>query len=491
VVTFLRRESFELRVEYADDKTLMPGMAKAAVEAKQLGIATAAAGRMRSPTEHPRTAAASLAALDTSAQQPQSASPEVATLQPRPRRAVPSLLGDLARPDGVPGSPLCGSAWDDNGDGAALCGLAELWDVAPSDHKLAALTAASSVSTSAGLTPSPTEHATAPGSGGRGPTPEARPSPARREAPSRAGRRGPAPSPVEEATAQSRKIFVGGVPQDMSQEDMRQVFGDYRVKKAWLQKCKTGVDEPRSPAASRCVHRGFGFIIFDDTSAIDQILGSADSKFVRLQGKFEGKQLEVKRAMSSNEMLAGGRLADQSQAQSSTSGGQVPSTQRVGRQAQVALAAPPAQTAQPAQAPMSSPWPTFVTPIGQQPYVPSACPSRPYMYPLGCNDMQAMVPQMPQVAHVPQVSTAQQMCVSQIASVAQMAYPQMGPYVGSYGCPTQCVPTCAHPGMVQQAVTFLHQPSGLPQNQFQMPQQIQVLTIPFAAAAAAAPAAAQ
>jgi len=433
---------------------------------------------------------------DASAQQSGCTSPEVATLQPQPRRAAGE--GRL----GVPSSPLCDAGWL-AGDGAAPDEVRGIWG----DAKPGAATAASSVSTSAGLTPGPSEgrpesaqeHVPVLGGGGvRGPALGGQPlfpqqqqtQPAPQQG---GGQRGApaAPSPAKEVPSQSRKIFVGGVPQDMSQEDMRQVFGDYRVKKAWLQKCKTGVDEPRSPAASRCVHRGFGFIIFDDTSAIDQILGSADSKFVRLQGKFEGKQLEVKRAMSSNEMLAGGRLADQSQAQSSTSGGQVPSTQRVGRQAQVALAAPPAQTAQPAQAPMSSPWPTFVTPIGQQPYVPSACPSRPYMYPLGCNDMQAMVPQMPQVAHVPQVSTAQQMCVSQIASVAQMAYPQMGPYVGSYGCPTQCVPTCAHPGMVQQAVTFLHQPSGLPQNQFQMPQQIQVLTIPFAAAAAAAPAAAQ
>jgi len=87
-----------------------------------------------------------------------------------------------------------------------------------------------------------------------------------------------------------RKIFVGGIPQEMSQEDLFAMFSQFgAVKKAWLQR------EHRT-SNSNLKHRGFGFVIFRDDDAVNQVLGAKLSHYIRLE---DGRQLEVKRALSS------------------------------------------------------------------------------------------------------------------------------------------------------------------------------------------------
>mmetsp|Transcript_58472 Transcript_58472/g.161816 ORF Transcript_58472/g.161816 Transcript_58472/m.161816 type:complete len:384 (+) Transcript_58472:131-1282(+) len=91
------------------------------------------------------------------------------------------------------------------------------------------------------------------------------------------------------------KIFVGGVPQGMSQDDLYKVFSVFAgVKRAWLQKHRTSGTNghPRN-------HRGFGFVIFHDSRAVDGLLGDNDSRFIALGS---GGKLEIKRAVSSSEM---------------------------------------------------------------------------------------------------------------------------------------------------------------------------------------------
>lgn len=98
--------------------------------------------------------------------------------------------------------------------------------------------------------------------------------------------------------AQDRKVFVGGVPQDLNQDDLYAIFSEYAgVKKAWLQKCRAGDDGSVSSPPQN--HRGFGFVIFHDAQAIDDLLGSGSSRFIVLRN---GTKLEVKRALSSNKM---------------------------------------------------------------------------------------------------------------------------------------------------------------------------------------------
>jgi hypothetical protein len=285
----------------------------------------------------------------------------------------------------------------------------------------------------------------------------------------------------------------------MSQEDLHQVFHNYWVKKAWLQQCRTDVDELRNPSASRRNHRGFGFVIFYDTDAIDQLLGNADSKFIEIdEGKFAGKKIEVKRAVSSNEIMTGGKApADQPQAQPRAphGGHSAPGPQRGGRQS---------HAAQHAQAP-PSPWPTL-TPVDQQAVQP-AYPTRPaqppyaMMYPVACNGVQAaMVPQqMPQATQMPHMSQVPQMCLPQVQQMAQMPQmaqmahmhqqPHMGPCGGVHGCPGQGMSACGHPCMVQQPMGYLQQAAGPPQHHMPQQHHQQVMTSAFAAASmpAAAP----
>lgn len=96
--------------------------------------------------------------------------------------------------------------------------------------------------------------------------------------------------------AQDRKIFVGGVPQDLTQDDLYAIFSAFAgVKRAWLQKCRATDDKGTNVPN----HRGFGFVIFHDARTIEDLLGDCASCFVPLRN---GVKVEVKRAVSSNKM---------------------------------------------------------------------------------------------------------------------------------------------------------------------------------------------
>lgn len=101
----------------------------------------------------------------------------------------------------------------------------------------------------------------------------------------------------EALPSQVRKVFVGGIPQDLSQDDLFKFFSEFaQVKKAWLQRCRD-TTKIKSPAPHN--HRGFGFVIFSDSNAVDQLLGKSFSRYMYLK---DGRKLEVKRAVSSGDM---------------------------------------------------------------------------------------------------------------------------------------------------------------------------------------------
>lgn len=107
------------------------------------------------------------------------------------------------------------------------------------------------------------------------------------------------PSVVGGGMPQSKKVFIGGVPQDMTQDQLRAVFAKFGdVKKAWLQKERAERQEKRDPGAVK-PHRGFGFVVFSEDAGVDNVLGQEFSRFIPLA---DGKRLEVKRALTSSVM---------------------------------------------------------------------------------------------------------------------------------------------------------------------------------------------
>jgi hypothetical protein len=96
---------------------------------------------------------------------------------------------------------------------------------------------------------------------------------------------------VEKGVAQqTRKIFVGGVPQSIDQNGLYKMFGKFgKVKKAWLQ-----MFHPDRAEVMCNKHRGFGFVIFAHEAAVEEILEEEFSKMVFFG---EGIRLEVKRAI--------------------------------------------------------------------------------------------------------------------------------------------------------------------------------------------------
>lgn len=89
---------------------------------------------------------------------------------------------------------------------------------------------------------------------------------------------------------QVRKVFVGGIPQTVDQNELLKLFSQVaKVKKAWIQRYSqtSGVSNARN-------HRGFGFVIFSDKYAVNRMMGEAASRFIVFG---EGLQFEVKRAV--------------------------------------------------------------------------------------------------------------------------------------------------------------------------------------------------
>jgi len=96
---------------------------------------------------------------------------------------------------------------------------------------------------------------------------------------------------------QAGKVFVGGVPQDMSQDDLYKVFSEFgRVKKAWLQSYRSNSRVSSGPPNN---HRGFGFVIFYDGEAVDNMIGKKTNMYIKLR---DGRRLDVKRAVPSSDI---------------------------------------------------------------------------------------------------------------------------------------------------------------------------------------------
>jgi len=114
--------------------------------------------------------------------------------------------------------------------------------------------------------------------------------------------RSPQWSPDEhDHAARNKKVFVGGIPQEVGTVDLTEIFTQYgNVKKAWTQKVHSNTPESNSGSAQQPQqHRGFGFVIFDSYDSVDRLLGDKSSKFLNLDN---GKRIEVKPAVSSNKL---------------------------------------------------------------------------------------------------------------------------------------------------------------------------------------------
>jgi hypothetical protein len=99
-------------------------------------------------------------------------------------------------------------------------------------------------------------------------------------------------TPDKAKWAQARKIFVGGIPQSMDQNSLYKLFSKTaKVKKAWLQMFHADSPEGQGPNKK---HRGFGFVIFADKNAADQLLGEDFAKIIYFG---DGIRLEIKRAV--------------------------------------------------------------------------------------------------------------------------------------------------------------------------------------------------
>lgn len=172
--------------------------------------------------------------------------------------------------------------------------------------------------------------------------------------------------------AQDRKVFVGGVPQDLNQDDLYSIFNEYAgVKKAWLQKCRADDNSTNSPQQN---HRGFGFVIFHDPSAIEVLLGGSPSRFIVLRS---GAKLEVKKALSSSKMSGVSSQTEAAQARSVGAGYAQP-PQQVQQAGQEPVAGQQ-RFLQP-QPPLASTWPAPInnaSVLSQLALMPNSTPAYP------------------------------------------------------------------------------------------------------------------
>jgi hypothetical protein len=103
---------------------------------------------------------------------------------------------------------------------------------------------------------------------------------------------------------QARKVFVGGVPQSIDQDGLRKLFSSSgKIEKAWLQ---TFHDDEWQIATKN--HRGFGFVLYYESSSVDHLLGSEFSRFVWFG---DALKLEVKRAMGKTNIPPSVPMEDQ------------------------------------------------------------------------------------------------------------------------------------------------------------------------------------
>lgn len=96
-------------------------------------------------------------------------------------------------------------------------------------------------------------------------------------------------SPQEKESCKlSRKVFVGGIPQNIDQNTFCAMFNEIgKMDKGWLQWQHDAEGRPMQK------HRGFGFVIFRDARTIDQLFGQELSKYIWFGSSLK---LEIKRA---------------------------------------------------------------------------------------------------------------------------------------------------------------------------------------------------
>jgi len=300
----------------------------------------------------------------------------VETRCPQPRRAFPAALfpstpgnnslgGSGGNYPKVPGSPSARSSTEEAsnelrdllvGGGSAKDDRFSLADSMGKETNAPVVRPLSSVSTCAGPTPTPEDRAATPMS--QWFIPDRFNTPTLEEThdlgSSAGGAQRPSDKHVGNVSSQNRKVFVGGIPQDMNQDDLYTIFSDFAgVKKAWLQRYRprlTAVQARRPNNASEHGpphnHRGFGFVIFYESSAVDQMLGTDYSRFIPVR---EGGRLEVKRAVSSGDIANATPHASQARPKP---------TQNSNAPAQSTWQQPPSAQAQPVLMPQMSaiPW---------------------------------------------------------------------------------------------------------------------------------------
>jgi hypothetical protein len=90
----------------------------------------------------------------------------------------------------------------------------------------------------------------------------------------------------------------------MDSEELLAIFGGTgTVERAWLIQHRRDTFHFNPDHVHN--HRGFGFVVFRHEGAVEQLLGQKASDFLPVRG---GRMLEVKRAVSSNEMMKNSRL---------------------------------------------------------------------------------------------------------------------------------------------------------------------------------------
>lgn len=387
------------------------------------------------------------------------ASPDVPTHAPQPRRPYPGALPKQTSGPNSPDihSPLCGA----DEELSQIVNGKDMGQMIEGGAR-----PLSSVSTCAGTTPNP----------------EGQPSPSHRLSSTSMAYGLPEKDlDAQNGLSQSRKVFVGGVPQDMNEEDLRSLFaGNQSLKKAWLQRHRPSGGSNASPPHN---HRGFGFVIFHDAAAVDELLGGKNSIFIILK---DGKKLEVKRAVSSNEIKEGrdGEITKDAKDQQQRHQGQRKAQAAQPSTPNLVQVSPPAQTPQAQQQPAAKPWATVqANPIlmqaalPQQPLMQAAPGTMVYTFAAPGAMPQAMQPAM-QSAMQPAMQQAMQ------PAMQTALHPAMHPSI--QGQVLQMVSQAMQPqqGMMQQVVP---QGACAPQHGLQQPLPAGGYALPMPAVASGCP----
>jgi hypothetical protein len=142
---------------------------------------------------------------------------------------------------------------------------------------------------------------------------------------------------------QARKVFVGGIPQSIDQNGLYHLFSRIgKVKKAWLQLFHPDHSAGQGSNKEK-KHRGFGFVIFFERHAVDQLLGDGFSRVISFP---DDMKLEVKRAIGKAPLQA---LDEQTAAQKTPQAEFFPlqTVQPPVSEGQLEVQAQPAATGQP------------------------------------------------------------------------------------------------------------------------------------------------